>query len=231
MAREIEHGTRAAFSSVDDSNGFVNRRSPVQSWAPAPSSRRPVPANRKPLPHPSIHGAMLVPLTQGRFALIDERDAEAVARTRWSISGTGRYAVNTATGTVFLHRFIWGLSGGAETPYVDHIDRDELNCTRANLRAATASQNIVNSKVRRDRFTLWILTEEHPDRGEHCAKMGALFARRVAGDEPTTEEWDRAAWDAWAAWAARDARDASISRMADKLIDLIASAPIPTVLA
>lgn len=40
MAREIEHGTRAAFSSVDDSNGFVNRRSPVQSWAPAPSSSR-----------------------------------------------------------------------------------------------------------------------------------------------------------------------------------------------
>ena len=80
-----------------------------------------------------------------------------------------------------------------------------------------------------DRFTLWILTEEHPDRGEHCARIGALFARRVAGDEPTQEEWDRAAraagaasdaraaWDAqaalaataaWSARAARDARDA-----------------------
>ena len=77
-----------------------------------------------------------------------------------------------------------------------------------------------------DRFTLWILTEEHPDRGEHCARMGKLFERHVNGDTPTTEEWDQAARDAgaagaagaawaagaagaaWAAWAARDARDA-----------------------
>ena len=102
-----------------------------------------------------------------------------------------------------------------------------------------------------DRFTLWILTEEHPDRGEHCARMGKLFERHVNGDTPTTAEWDQAAgaaraswvaWAYWVAWAARDAwaamaamaaRDAmaamdawaagdnSISRMADKLIQLL----------
>jgi hypothetical protein len=78
-----------------------------------------------------------------------------------------------------------------------------------------------------DRFTHWILTEEHPDRSEHCARMGKLFERHINGDTPTTEEWDQAArdaWDAWAARAARDARDASISRMADKLIQLMSEA-------
>lgn len=35
MRREIDLGIGSASSSQDDSNGFVNRRSPVQSWAPA----------------------------------------------------------------------------------------------------------------------------------------------------------------------------------------------------
>jgi hypothetical protein len=119
-----------------------------------------------------------------------------------------------------------------------------------------------------DRFTLWILIEEHPDRGEHCARMGKLFERHINGDTPTKKEWDMvamvardamaassvssardvraardawvawdargacgaeaagAAWDARYAWAAWEARAASISRMADKLIDLMAQAPL-----
>ena len=117
---------------------------------PGPVGQRPVPEHRKPFPHPSIPGAMLVPLTRGRHAVIDECDAEAVSSVRWCIDGNGRYAVNTAAGMVFLHRLIWRLSAGVETPYVDHVDRDHLNCRRGNLRAATPSQNIVNSKVRRD---------------------------------------------------------------------------------
>lgn len=155
MAREIEHGTRAAFYSVDDSNGFVNRRSPVQSWAPAPSSRKKVPADRKPISHPSIPGAMLVPLTQGHFALIDECDAEAVAALTWGTHfsrGGKLYARRGSSGNALLslHRFIWSLSGGGDTPEVDHRDGDGLNCRRENLRAATHEQNTRNARVRKD---------------------------------------------------------------------------------
>src|ERR1700745_2872707 len=35
-----------------------------------------------------------------------------------------------------------------------------------------------------DRVQHWLLTEEHPDRGEHCARMGAFFARGTARGEP-----------------------------------------------
>ncbi len=82
----------------------------------------------------------------------------------------------------------------------------------------------------RDRFTLWLLTEElAPLKSKHCEAMGDWFRRLVNGENPSRDEsekiaraardaWDaraaRAAWGAWAAraawaaWAARDARDA-----------------------
>lgn len=84
------------------------------------------------------------------------------------------------------------------------------------LKAAAPGSNL---SLVWDRFTHWILTEEHPDRGKHCARMGALFARRISGTEPPREEWDRAAR------AARDAWDASARRMADKLIELMEACP------
>jgi hypothetical protein len=80
----------------------------------------------------------------------------------------------------------------------------------------------------RDRFTLWLLTDElAPLKSKHCEAMGDWFRRLVNGENPSREEgekiaraawaawaawdaWDaRAAWAAWAAWDARAARDAS----------------------
>jgi hypothetical protein len=112
--------------------------------------------DRRPVPHPSIAGAALVALTRGRFALIDECDSDAVGERLWHLGGGKgvKYAATTTeSGTLHLHRFIWERMGGAETPQVDHRDRDGLNCRRGNLRAATSSQNRRNSKVRADSNT------------------------------------------------------------------------------
>lgn len=88
---------------------------------------------------------MLVPLTKGQFAVIDECDAAAVGAVLWCAgSGGYPYRGDCHGGDVYLHRFIWDLSGGADTPEVDHKDLDQLNCRRGNLRAATHAQNMRN---------------------------------------------------------------------------------------
>lgn len=89
-------------------------------------------------------GVHLVPLSGGRFALIDSADAVEVGRYSWSIDSTGAYArrgVQDADGrtkTIFMHRELTKAPPGME---VDHVNRDGLDNRRANLRLCTPSQN------------------------------------------------------------------------------------------
>jgi hypothetical protein len=83
-----------------------------------------------------------IPLTQGRVALVDDSDYEAVlAVGKWHLSTCdGRlYAQNAKSKSVIrLHKFLTGW------PLVDHVNGDGLDNRRANLRRATASQNSAN---------------------------------------------------------------------------------------
>lgn len=106
------------------------------------------------LPNPGVPGTMLIPLTKGLFAVIDEVDAAAVGKYDWSarMSRKTSYAARLFggrdnRGTEYLHQLIWRLAGGEETPEVDHRDGDGLNCRRGNLRAATRTQNNANRSV------------------------------------------------------------------------------------
>ncbi len=49
------------------------------------------------------------------------------------------------------HRVIWKMMTGTDAPFsIDHVDGDRLNNRFANLRAATQSQNGMNSKMRKN---------------------------------------------------------------------------------
>lgn len=49
------------------------------------------------------------------------------------------------------HRLIWKMKTGTDAPFsIDHIDGDRLNNRFSNLRAATQSQNGMNSKMRKN---------------------------------------------------------------------------------
>ena len=81
--------------------------------------------------------------------------ARQVRKYKWNISvqPTNRYAKTNGKG--HLHRFVYGLlvKMGRKEPLtpgqvVDHIDRDGLNNTESNLRAATRSMNNQNAKKR-----------------------------------------------------------------------------------
>lgn len=94
-----------------------------------------------------------IPLTRGLVALVDDEDAEWLGRWKWTTTKLRHghiYAVRRerdasgVTRAIRMHRAILGAPDGA---LVDHIDRDTLNNTKANLRVCDRSQNGANRKI------------------------------------------------------------------------------------
>lgn len=110
------------------------------------------PKARLPIPDACPVGAVWVPLTRGRFALVDEEDAKRVFAHSWSVKDCGRGACTVyaesqiAQRKVPLHRFVLLL--GVDGPMVDHRNRDGLDCRRSNLRLCTSRLNQANKPPR-----------------------------------------------------------------------------------
>jgi hypothetical protein len=97
----------------------------------------------------------LIPLTQGKFSIVDACDYEWLMQWKWAARkqrttrGFIWYALThskTEKKTVYLHREIARLSqpGFHKTARYDHRDRDGLNNTRGNIRPCTYSQQMAN---------------------------------------------------------------------------------------
>lgn len=87
----------------------------------------------------------LIPLTKGRFTLVDDADFEWLNQWKWYLSGNG-YATRTSK-HIRMHRVINNTPDGYDT---DHINRDKLDNRRDNLRSVTRSQNNFNSLPPKD---------------------------------------------------------------------------------
>lgn len=93
---------------------------------------------------------ILVPLTRGKFAEIDQQDADRVLLHSWRVHCAGRgkpiYAATRIDGRVVLmHRM---LANASNSECVDHRDGDGLNNRRTNLRRCSQSENKRNRKKR-----------------------------------------------------------------------------------
>lgn len=91
-----------------------------------------------------------IPLSNGDYAIVDNRDLSTVAPFRWygvsSPQSRTLYANATIGGrTVKMHRLILGTN-----LHVDHKNGDGLDNRRRNLRPATHSQNMKNQRLRLD---------------------------------------------------------------------------------
>lgn len=98
-----------------------------------------------------------MPLTQGRFAIVDDEDFEALNQYRWHYykcasrnTGYARRNIRLSNGRqvqVLMHRSITKAAEGIE---VDHENGDGLDNRKSNLRPATRLQNAKNRTLNRD---------------------------------------------------------------------------------
>jgi hypothetical protein len=97
----------------------------------------------------------LIPLTKGRFALVDDSDYPWLSQLRWCYSSDG-YAVNYYRDEYgiyhrrSMHRLIMARMLEQFVPpdlQVDHINHDRIDNQRNNLRLATRSQNQAYKKL------------------------------------------------------------------------------------
>jgi hypothetical protein len=99
-----------------------------------------------------LYAMKRIPLSQGKYALVDDADYERLNQWKWCVSNEyGKlYAVCWQNDQhVRMHRFLLGLKKG-NAVQVDHKDGNGLNNQRSNLRIATHKQNQWNKRKRRD---------------------------------------------------------------------------------
>ena len=112
---------------------------------------------RPPMEQPDNPSYRLIPLTRGKWAIVDAADYEWLMQWKWNAwldpkSGSyyakrGIYGPETKE-TVSMHRLILGLNKG-EQKEGDHINGNTLDNRRSNLRVATRQQNAQNSKMKK----------------------------------------------------------------------------------
>jgi hypothetical protein len=102
-----------------------------------------------------------IPLTQGQVTLVDAEDYEWLMNWKWCAAywenSEAFYAIRGTEwkgkqASFLMHREILGLRKG-DRRVADHISRDTLDNRRSNLRIASVSQNLCNSKLRRDNIS------------------------------------------------------------------------------
>lgn len=88
----------------------------------------------------------MIPLTQGRLALVDDSDYKRVSRFKWHAVRLGKsiYAARRVPNhrREFLHNFVL-----RHRRKVDHRNRDGLDNQKNNLRECTHAQNLRNRGV------------------------------------------------------------------------------------
>ena len=92
-----------------------------------------------------------IPLTQGKFAIVDDEDFDILEKHKWSYRKMGnceyaetRIRVNGKQQTIMMHRMILDFP---KNKFVDHVDMNGLNNQRSNIRVCNRSQNGMNRKV------------------------------------------------------------------------------------
>lgn len=89
--------------------------------------------------------AVILPLSQGIAAIVDEEDFDRLVQFKWSAGwiNSGWYGLRwTKERMVYLHRFIMSAEKGQ---LVDHIDGNTLDCRKVNMRI---TDNLGNSRNR-----------------------------------------------------------------------------------
>lgn len=100
-----------------------------------------------------------IPLSQGKFAIVDDEDFEFLSQWKWHLHKDG-YAARTQwlpdTGgkkkNFMMHRVLNKTPIGMHT---DHINNIRLDNRRKNLRTATRAQNYMNQGKKKNTTSIY----------------------------------------------------------------------------
>lgn len=87
----------------------------------------------------------LIPLSRGKFAIVDKEGYDKVKHFKWCYAPTG-YAVrkndqNTGPGIILMHRFLLNSPKGMVT---DHVNGNKLDNRYENIRLCIQKDNVKN---------------------------------------------------------------------------------------
>jgi hypothetical protein len=116
------------------------------------------PNSARVVPEPSaVQGARWIPLTKGKFALVDETDFAKYGHLTWTVLVTSStcyaYCRRLECGKnrcYYLHRVIMDAPSGVD---VDHVNGDGLDCRKSNMRLCSHKENLRNQRKRRGNYT------------------------------------------------------------------------------
>lgn len=92
-----------------------------------------------------------IPLTQGKFAIMDDADYEALSKWKWHFTHYG-YAARRDGVTdemFYMHRVLLGLARHEKT-MVDHVNLNRLDNRRENIRRCDKCKNSVNRPLQKN---------------------------------------------------------------------------------
>jgi hypothetical protein len=107
------------------------------------------PSYRLPAPEPQTGDIRFIPLTQGKFAIVDAADYEWLSKYHWLSATTDKttYAYRIENGKrIKMHREIMKPRKGQ---VVDHINHNGADNRRSNTRNCSSRQNSCNARPRR----------------------------------------------------------------------------------
>lgn len=121
-----------------------------------------------------------IPLSKGKFALVDDDDFELVSKFKWSATEPDHrrsiYARTNIKGvdgkyhTERMHRLILGLQRG-DGKIVDHVNGNGLDNSRKNLRISSHSDNAANVAIHRGNKSGYKGVNYRRDRGTWKAEV------------------------------------------------------------
>jgi hypothetical protein len=109
------------------------------------------------------------------------------------------YLHGTIFGKTYLaHRVAWALwSGNWPTMHIDHIDGDHQNNRIENLREASRSQNMQNSKSAKGATSVYLGVSRKSSSGKWCAQIQTEVGKKHIGyfedEREAARAYDRAA--------------------------------------
>lgn len=144
----------------------------------------------------------LIPLTQSKFAKVDDEDYDFLMQWKWHyfIGKNGHeYAVRATyikgkKGIVLMHRIVMKVFDKKEP---DHIDHNGLNNQKDNLRIATKAQNLAYRKSAKNSTSKYLGVSWHKKKSSWCAQISingkTKYLGKFKSEQDAAKAYDEAA--------------------------------------